>query len=225
MIGIFDSGVGGICAYNTVRRALVREDIIYLADRKNAPYGTKTEDEILNFTKNNIRTLKSMGAELILIACCSASTVYRRLNEEERAISIPIISPAAREAAEVGGKIAVIATKHTVRSGTFSREIARFSDTTVCEMAEQELVSLVEGGNRDGRVNEECKCYLADMAKRIKLTEANTLILGCTHFSHLECEIGALLPEVKIISPARVGAEEMIKKIKKCRENGKIIYM
>ena len=225
MIGVFDSGVGGICAYNHVRAALSSKDRVYLADRKNAPYGTKTEDEILKFTKNNIRALKNLGAEVILIACCSASTVYERLNEEEKAISIPIITPAARAAAETGERIAVIATRHTARSGAFGREIARFSDATVCEMAEQGLVALVEGGNRDGRVSEECQAYLTAMTKRIKEAEADTLILGCTHFSHLEGEIKRLLPDVRIISPARVGAEELIKRIKSSRENGKITYI
>ncbi len=225
MIGIFDSGVGGICAYNYLRRAIPREDIIYLADRKNAPYGIKTEDEILKFTKNNIRILKNLKSEAILIACCSASTVYYRLSEEEKAISIPIISPAARIAAEAGERIAVIATRHTARSGAFSREIGKFSDAEVFEMAEQELVALVEGGNRDGRVDDSCRAYLKGLAERVKSEKADTLILGCTHFSHLEGEIQNLLPDVRIISPARVGAEEIIKRVKKRRESGRVIYI
>ena len=225
MIGIFDSGVGGIFAYNLVREAMPLEDIIYLADRKNAPYGTKTEDEILKFTKKNIQTLRNMGTKAILIACCSASTVYQRLNEEEKAIAIPIITPTARVAAQIGERIAVIATRHTARSGAFSREIAKFSSCTVVELAEQPLVTLVEEGNRDGKISDGCGCYLKEMAERIRVTEADTLILGCTHFSHLEGEISKLIPEVKIISPARVGAEELIKKINNHRENGKIIYI
>lgn len=225
MIGVFDSGVGGICAYNYLRQALPRQDIIYLADRKNAPYGIKTEDEILKFTRNNIRILTAMGCEAILIACCSASTVYYRLNEGEKAISIPIITPAARVAAELGERIAVIATNHTAGSGAFSREIAKFSGCTVFEMAEQQLVALVEGGNRDGRLDSECREYLRHLSRRIESEKADTLILGCTHFSHLEGELGALLPGVNIVSPARVGAMEMIKRVKSSRENGRVIYI
>ena len=201
------------------------KDIIYLADRKNAPYGTKTEDEILFLAKNNIRILSNLGCEAILIACCSASTVYPRLTEGEREISLPIISPSARLAAEGGRKITVIATSHTARSGAFRKEIAKFSDAEVTELAEQELVTLVEKGNRDGHLSHECMIYLRSMAERIRASEADSLILGCTHFSHLEREIGRLMPGVRIISPARVGAEELIKKINNRRENGKIIYM
>lgn len=226
MIGIFDSGAGGICAYRQVRKMLPREDILYLADRKNAPYGTKDEDEIVYLTKNNIRILKELGARAILIACCSASSLYDRLNPEEREIATPIITPAAKEAARVGGKITVIATRHTARKRAFSREIAKLSDRDVTEMAEQELVALVEGGSRDGALKDNCREYLNRLAHRIRQTEADTLILGCTHFSHLEGEIGRLLPNVKIISPARVGATELVKKISPgYREGGRDIYM
>ena len=225
MIGVFDSGVGGICAYKYLQEALPTRDIVYLADRKNAPYGTKTEDEILLFTKNNIRILSNLGCEAILIACCSASTVYPRLTEEEKLISLPIITPSARLAAEGGRRITVIATRHTALSGAFRREIASFSDAFVTEMCEQPLVTLVESGNRDGHLSEECTDYLLKMAERIKESKADSLILGCTHFSHLEYEIGRLLPKVRIISPARVGAEELIKKINNRRENGKIMYI
>ena len=225
MIGIFDSGVGGICAYKHLQEALPTSDIVYLADRKNAPYGTKTEDEILLFTKNNIRLLSDFGCEAILIACCSASTVYQRLTDEEREISLPIITPSARIAAEGGRRITVIATRHTASSGAFKREIAKFSDAFVTEMCEQPLVALVESGNRDGHLSVECGDYLSAMAERIKESEADSLILGCTHFSHLEYEIGRLLPNVRIISPARVGAEELIKTINNRRENGKITYI
>ena len=83
----------------------------------------------------------------------------------------------------------------------------------------------MEKGNRDGHLSPECMIYLRSMAERIRASEADSLILGCTHFSHLEREIGRLMLGVRIISPARVGAEELIKKINNRRENGKIIYM
>ncbi|MBO7195998.1 MAG: aspartate/glutamate racemase family protein [Clostridia bacterium] len=226
MIGVFDSGVGGLCAYRELRRMRPGEDMIYLADRKNAPYGTKGADEILYFTKNNIRLLKEMGAEAVLIACCSASSVYPMLNEEERAIATPIITPAAMEAVKGAKSIAVIATDHTVDVRAFGREIERLCDATVSEMAEQRLVSLVENGSRDGRVCYECSEYLKNLATRIRTVGADTLILGCTHFSHLEGEISRLLPEVRIISPARVGAKIMSEKIPPHRhERGRDRYI
>ena len=226
MIGIFDSGVGGICAFRELKKRLPLADVIYLADRRNAPYGTKSKDEILKITKNNIKLLKNCGAKVVLIACCTASSMYEMLEEEEREIAIPIIAPAAKAAAGLGERIAVIATRHTATSGAFSTEIAKNSDACVCEFAEQELVSLVEEGNRDGRVTPRCREYLLRMSEKIKEHQAEVLILGCTHFSHLEKEIKKLLPKVKIVSPARVGAEELIRKPDPSRrENGRIVYM
>jgi glutamate racemase len=161
----------------------------------------------------------------ILIACCSASTVYHRLNEKEREIALPIISPSARLAAEGGRRITVIATRHTASSGAFSREIGRFSDATVCKMAEQGLVALVESGNRDGRVRENCKTYLTAMTERIKESDADTLILGCTHFSHLERELQERC-NITTVSPAREGAIALVNGITKSRtECGRSIYI
>ena len=225
MIGVFDSGVGGICAFREIRRLLPREDIVYLADRKNAPYGTKSEDEIIALTKADIKRLRAVGATKILIACCTASSVYESLNEEERLISLPIIRPASKKAAEGGRRIAVIATERTAKSGAFAREIGRISDALVSEFAAQRLVSLVEGGCRDGRISAECKSEIDRIARRVKEMRADTLILGCTHFSHLEKELASGCG-VRTVSPAREGAVTLVRMIKTDRrECGRTIYM
>ena len=225
MIGVFDSGVGGLCAFGQLRGMLSYEDMLYLADRANAPYGTKDEDEILEFTRKNIRLLSSLGCRRVLIACCSASSIWHRLDGWEREISIPIIRPAAALAAALGGRVTVIATSHTVRSGAFASEIGALSEIPVTELAEQGLVALVESGNRDGHVDGVCRDYLRDMTDRILMTGCHTLILGCTHFSHLMGEISGRLPGVRIISPAHVGAVEMMKKISPRRESGAVGYI
>lgn len=225
MIGVFDSGVGGICAFREIRRLLPREDIVYLADRKNAPYGTKTRDEIIALTKADIKRLRAVGAEKILIACCTASSVYDSLSGEEREISIPIIRPAAEKAARGGKRILVIATERTVVSGAFSREIGRYAGATVRELAMQRLVALVESGCRDGRMNGECESELRLVAREARDMNADTLILGCTHFSHLECELKKRCG-IKIVSPAKEGALALVRMIKTGRkEHGRTIYM
>lgn len=223
MIGIFDSGVGGLCAYRRLRELMPREDIVYLADRRNAPYGRKTPEEILSFTKENIRRLSSYGAEQILIACCSASSVYDRLTSAERQIATPIIRPTARLCRDFK-RVAVIATSHTARVGVFKREIGMISQAEVFEMATQELVEMVEGGCRDGKIHRKCKQLLEKIAKWAAEINADALILGCTHFSHLEGEIARLNKNLKIISPARVGAEEIALCHTASREGGRVIY-
>ena len=228
MIGIFDSGVGGLSAYSEVRRLLPREDIIYLADKKNAPYGTKTKEELLALTKKDIKRLLSLGAKKVLIACCTASTVYSELDEELRALSVPIIVPTARVAANRGNIIAVIATERTVLARAFSTEIHKFSESaSVFEFPEQRLVSLIEKGSRDGCITDECKDIISKIGKTVVSIGADTLILGCTHFSHVEGELARLIPNVRILSPARLGARELIMSIKtnqRSPEHGRTVY-
>lgn len=210
MIGIFDSGVGGLTAYKEVRRLAPRADIVYLADRKNAPYGIKGRDELIELVKNDIKTLQALGASDILIACCTASTVYPFLDEEARRRTIPIIEPAADSSAGLR-RITVIATEHTAKSRAFGKAITeRSPDTSVLEISAQPLVSMVECGSRDGGLSRECEEYLKKTASIVRDFGSDGLILGCTHFSHLENTLREYLPEVKIISPAREGAKKLV---------------
>ena len=101
MIGIFDSGVGGLSALDEVRKIAPKADICFLADRNNAPYGTKTKEEVKKLAEANIEKLLSLGAEKILIACCTASTVYHELSDFHKSISVPIIEISAKRAFEI----------------------------------------------------------------------------------------------------------------------------
>ena len=213
MLGVFDSGRGGLVAYRELRRLLPQANLIYLADRKNAPYGNKNPGEILRLTECGISRLRDLGCEIILIACCTASSLHEMLPEELRNISIPIITPTAR-LCEGSRSVLVIATEHTAKSGAFSKEIAKFSTASVTEVPMQPLVDLIEWGyDTKAAVNEIVK----------KCEGCDTLILGCTHFSHLFGDLRDRLPEVKILSPAHIGANE-ITKIKIGHGRGRDIY-
>ena len=209
MIGVLDSGRGGLVAYKELRRLMPRVDITYLADRKNAPYGNKRPDEILRLTECGIRRLSDLGCEIILIACCTASSLHYLLPEELQNISIPIITPTARLCRD-SRSVLVIATEHTVKSGAFSKEIKRFSAANVREIPMQPLVSLIEWGR-------DTKCAINEIVETCE--GCDTLILGCTHFSHLYDDLRARLPKVKILSPAHIGANE-VRKIKISRGCG-----
>ena len=226
MIGVFDSGVGGLTALAELRRLLPRTDMIYLADREHAPYGTKSEEEILSLAENCIKRLITAGAEKILIACCTASTLHSRLTEGVRRITTPIIAPAARAAQRVSrGRIAVIATEATVRSHAFRRELLSIGECEVTEHPAQELVAMVESGASDQNpLSSEEKSRLARLLEPIEASRADTLILGCTHFPHLRGHIAAMLPCVKLISPSREGALEIARSTED-RGGGRTIFL
>lgn len=224
MIGVFDSGVGGLASVSVLRSRLKKEDIIYLADRKNSPYGTKTKDELISLVSNDIIRLRSYGCRLCLIACCTASSVYNSLNKELKYISRPIILPAARAAAS-GKRITVIATRHTVNSGAFKYEISRLCPAEVTEICAQELVSLVESGQRDGCLTPEGLKTVFNISEKVKSSMPDTLVLGCTHFSHLEKSLTAFLPQVRIVNSAREGAIALCSEIKsEKKERGACLY-
>ncbi len=215
MIGVFDSGDGGLLTVERIRQISPMADICFFADRENAPYGTKTRSEIISLSKRNIRLLKNAGADKILIACCTASSIYPYLSHEERKITVPIIDSAARAAAKKTktGKIGVIATRLTVSSGAFEKSIRKFlpEAEVICREA-QELVELIEAGARDGALSREQYKRVEKSLSKIINESFDILILGCTHFPRLEKTIGSIVGR-ETVSSAQAGADEMINQV------------
>ena len=230
MIGVFDSGVGGLNALYELRQELPFADIAYFADEANAPYGIKNEDELVTLVNKDVNLLKSLGATHLLIACCTASTVYERLKVECKENVIPIISPAVKVLKKFQ-RVTVIATEATVRSHAFSNEIKRQNpDCEVLELPVQELVSEIEAGARDGNISKRCERILTDVSAVAKDFSSEALVLGCTHFSHLEQEIRRKISDISVISPAREGALALTKIVKEknkgfLRECGRTVYI
>jgi glutamate racemase len=105
LIGIFDSGAGGITAVKEVRRISKTADIVFFPDRLHAPYGTKSPEELIPLVERDVELLLSFGAETVLMACCTASTVHPFLKSKLRDAAIPIISPTAKAAAKAQSAI------------------------------------------------------------------------------------------------------------------------
>ena len=226
MIGIFDSGAGGITAIREVRRLSDAADIAFFPDRHHAPYGTKSPEELIPLVERDVELLLSVGADTVLMACCTASTVHPYLRSDLKRVAIPIIEPTAKAAAAVteNGRIAVLATDATVRSGAFRKSLLKQGGFTVYEFAARELVASVEGGARDGRLSKADEAILDGYVKAVSESGADTLILGCTHFPHLEGELKKRLPRVKIISSSREGALKL-KSSTPFTGNGKTVYI
>ena len=233
-------------AYNELRRLLPLLDIAYLADRKNAPYGTKEKEELIRLVNEDISRLLSLGCRRILIACCTASTVYEYLPQQYKRITTPIIQPTVsellrpRRSSEAVCNVTVIATEATVKSGAFSKGYLRAIKASEAsksdnynwhfnEISAQRLVRLVEDGCRDHRLSWDAKIYLDELCGKIERLRPSALILGCTHFAHLSSEIADRLPGVRLLSPAKLGAREIYKAITENKEavaeNGRCLYL
>ncbi len=209
MIGVFDSGAGGRFALAELRRLRKKADIIFLADKKNAPYGSKSEKELISLVTNDVKRLREAGAKRILVACCTASTVWDKLTIDTRNGVMQIISTVAKRALNVssGGRIGVLSTEATRKSGAFKRWIPH----AVCYSA-PELVTLAESGARDVNLTHAQKQILKKSLSPFFESNIDTLILGCTHFAYFEGEIENILG-VKTVNSARVAAEEFAKTV------------
>lgn len=230
VIGVFDSGVGGFNSVPYLQRAFPLIDIAYLADRKNAPYGTKSEDELVYLVGRCIDRLSSFGAERVLIACCTASTVWDRLTPEQRQISMPIIPCVESAFSGYEKSVLVIATERTVASGEFERVIRkRCNNARIVQVPMQGLVKAVENGARISDMVGETQREIGEIRRLAELYNPDALVLGCTHFSSVAELIANAAPMARIVNPACIGANAMVEEIIKqrinTRELGRLIYM
>ena len=219
MIGVIDSGEGGM---NAVRYLEQRtdEDILFFPDRKNAPYGTKSREELTLLLSRGIDRLTALGADRILIACCTAGTVHHLLDEERMGISFPILYPTALAAVKgtLSGKIALIATDATVNSLAFDKEIERAAKElgkkcTLFGVKAQALVSIVEKTAAGKAFSKEDYERIEKTVRSVKGNGIDTLILGCTHFESLENIIAPIVRSFginNIVSSAKEGARSFL---------------
>jgi glutamate racemase len=206
-IGVFDSGIGGLTVVKELRRQLPREDIIYLGDTAHLPYGTKSADTIIRFTRDNILFLIKQNVKLIVIACNTASSLALEDIREHFCIPIVgVIQPGARQAAKLTRTkcIGVIGTRSTINSRAYERQINRIDPAIkVFSQACPLFVPLVEEGWLNQPVTIAiAERYLGDLSKRNK--NIDTLILGCTHYPLLKPIIRKVLGRgIKLIDSAQ----------------------
>ncbi|MBR2651127.1 MAG: aspartate/glutamate racemase family protein [Clostridia bacterium] len=212
-VGIFDSGVGGLASLEYFRTMMPTVDTVFYADSENAPYGTKSEEELISLVTADIGLLLSLGAERVLMACCTASSVYDRLDEKYRAVAVPIILPTAIGACELSqtGRIGVLSTEATRRSGAFVRAIKRIRpDAEVISASAGELVALAEAGACDGNLGARGYRILRDALSPFVGSNIDTLILGCTHFGRFGESVERILG-VRTVDSAREGARALLR--------------
>lgn len=181
-IGIFDSGVGGLTVLAEIRRALPDENIIYLGDTLNFPYGNRSKEEIVEFSINNVKILIEKGVKLIIIACGTAtSQALEILKEKFDMPIIGIIEPTVEYVKEQGYKeIGVIATEGTIRSGAWENKLKdEISEIKVTNKACPMLATIAEEGRAQ---SDEGKKVIKEYMKPFKEKNINKIILGCTHY-------------------------------------------
>lgn len=193
-IGIFDSGLGGLSVTKEIIEFLPGESIIYLADSKNAPYGEKSKEEIIQFSIKNTELLLGLGCKLIVVACNTATTNAIKILRDKYDVAFIGIEPAIKPAAlnTKTGKIGVLATRGTLASELFLSTSSKFNDVEFIEVEGKGLVTLIEAGKIE-ETKPLLKKYLLPMIEK----GADKIVLGCTHYPFL-------IPLIKEIIPASV---------------------
>lgn len=186
-IGVFDSGIGGLTVVAALRRRLPAESVLYLGDTARLPYGSKSPETVTRYTRNNLDFLIHKGVKAVVVACNTASALAlpRLETHEPQVPTWGVIEPGAHQAAAVTrGRVGVIATESTVRSGAYTSALhRRRNDLEVHAQACPLLVPLVEEGWHDDPVTEEvARRYLGPLLE----AGIDTLVLGCTHYPLLK---------------------------------------
>lgn len=227
-IGVFDSGMGGLTTVRRMHEIMPHENIIYFGDTGRVPYGTRSPDAILHYTRQDVAFLRSFDIKAIVVACNTVSAVALETVASE--IDVPmfgVVWPACRKAAETTrtGRIGVIGTAATVRSGVYERMLQRARPeleifTKACPL----FVPLVENGRvQPGDIVIET--VVAEYLEELKQKGIDTLILGCTHYPLLHDVIAAYMgPEVRLIDSGAEVADFARRMLIPAKGQGKTRY-
>ncbi len=206
-IGVFDSGVGGLTVFQEIERALPFESLIYLGDSARVPYGTKSPETVTRYSMEAASHLLARGIKALVVACNTATAAsLPQLRDRLPVPVIGVIEPGARAAAAATrGRVGVIATEGTVRSGAYRAAIARIDRAIhVSEQACPLFVPLAEEGWANTRVAQEvAEIYLAPLLD----AGIDTLVLGCTHYPILKTTIRKVVGDgITIVDSAETTA-------------------
>lgn len=210
-VAVFDSGVGGISVLREMVRLMPEEDFLYFGDSANAPYGTKSTEEVRALTIKHVESFLSMNAKAVAIACNTAtSAAVRVLRGMYPDLPLVGIEPALKPAVEMtkDPRVLVMGTPVTIREEKFRHLFERFEDRAkIYPLPCPGLMEYVENGEYD---SDEIDAFLYDLLKDYRGGRINAVVLGCTHYPFVTNSISKVLgPGVRIFDGALGTAREL----------------
>lgn len=215
-VAVFDSGVGGISVLREMVRLMPEEDFYFFGDSINAPYGTKTQEEICRLTLQHVARMAEKGIKGIVIACNTATSAsIGRLREIYTEIPVVGIEPALKPAVmeKKGAKVLVLATPMTVQGTKFRDLAAKYQEqATILPVGCPGLMEFVEEGKLEG---EEVEKYLKNLLFPYLSGGIDAVVLGCTHYPFLKRAIARVLgPGPHIIDGSEGTARELQRRLR-----------
>ena len=211
MIGLFDSGSGGLSVLREIVRLLPDEKYVYYSDNAHCPYGEKSPEFIRERCREIVRLLLDKGVDIIVVACNTATAAAIQVLREEFPVRFIGMEPAVKPAA-LGtrtGVVGVLATAGTLKGSKYLTTKGNFEDgCTIVEHVGQGFVELVENGDLEGEATEE---VVRTSLQPLLDAGADTIVLGCTHYPFLLPVLRKLAgPGVRFIDPAPAVARHLI---------------
>ena len=207
MIGIFDSGIGGVTVFKKIIKKIPNGHFIYYSDSVNNPYGDKTKDELINIVDNIVNKLITLGVKVIVIACNTASYVCKDyLREKYKNIIFIAIEPAYKMVYDYNfnGKTLIMATKGTIENEKFLALYHKYDNHKTILLPCIGLADLIE---QDGNVID----YLNENLREYK--DIENVVLGCTHYPLIKKEISKVLGNVEFYDGSDGVSKELIKQL------------
>lgn len=223
MIGIFDSGVGGLSVFREIRKLLPEERYIYYSDNAHCPYGEKSREYIIDRAREITRLLLSEGADIIVVACNTATAAAIATLREEFQIRFIGMEPAVKPAAmsTKTGVVGVLATAGTLKADKYLNTREKWTEgVKIAEHVGQGFVELVEKGCTSGP---EAEGVVTESLKPLLDEGADRIVLGCTHYPFLSETISKtaaiIAPgrDIKVIDPAPAVAKHLLEIMKENR--------
>ena len=209
MIGILDSGIGGVTVLREILKRKVNAKFIYYSDSKHNPYGDKSEDEVYNIVKGIVDYLLDRGCNIIVLACNTASAIcVKRLRSEYPDVLFIAIEPAYKMVHDYNpkGKTLVMATEGTLKSEKFLALFNKYDNNKTILLPCSGLAELIEDGN-EVKINR----YLSDNLSRYK--DIDNVVLGCTHYPLIKDNIRKVLGNVKFFDGSLGVSKELVRQL------------
>lgn len=208
-IGVLDSGIGGLTVATSIQKLMPNEDIVYIGDSKNVPYGNRTEEEIFDLSMAMFGFLEKRDVKMVAIACNTISTISHLFKGKFNLPVIDIVTSTVSHIYRMGvKKVAVFATEFTIRTGAYERLLRdKNPNIEIFNESSKTLATLIDNGDFDSNDTYETVKRHLDSIKG--MGEIYNLILACTHYPIVEDVFLDIDPSLNYINPGFQQAKEM----------------
>ena len=208
-VGVFDSGVGGISTLREMIRELPEERFVYFGDMANAPYGTKSTEEVTNCVRSVVDKLLQKNIKALVIACNTATGAAAAVLRKELNIPVVGMEPALKPASKArkNGSVLVLATPLTLQQEKFENLMKQYGEGAV-KVPCPGLMELVEADDTAGALH-----YLRELFTMYPPEKVDAVVLGCTHYVFLKDMIRELLPERIAITDGNAGTARQLRRV------------